>query len=82
MRPHALDPDVEQLLDRRLDLGLGRDRVHLESVGVVARALVRPLLGDERAEDDLVRPQVEPRLAVDARLAARELPHVLLRVWS
>src|SRR6187551_1325622 len=80
-RPHPLDANVEQFLNRHLDLVLGGDRIDLEGVGVVTAALVRPLFGDERAEDHLVRPQVEPRLAVNARLTALELPHILLWVW-
>ena len=56
-----LDADVEQLLDRGLDLRLGGRDVHLEAVGVVPRALVRALFGDERAQDDLVRLELRAR---------------------
>src|SRR5688572_21443193 len=82
LRADGFHLHVEQFLDRRLDLGLGGERVDLERVRVVPRTLVRALLGDERPQNHLVRLQLEPRLAVNARLAEGQLPHVLLRVWS
>src|SRR5215469_6252453 len=63
LRPHLGDLHAEQLLDRRLDLVLGRPLVDLEREGVAVRGLVRALLGDERPHDDLVRLQLRPARA-------------------
>src|SRR6266852_3946727 len=52
-RVDALDLDVEQLLDRFLDLRLGRGARDLEH-DLVALGRVRRLLGDDRREDDVV----------------------------
>src|SRR5262249_43149558 len=60
LRPHLLDADGEQFLDRRLDLVLGRPGVDLERVGVAVRRLVRALLGDDGPQDDLVGLQLRP----------------------
>src|SRR5215472_6643793 len=52
-RVDALDLDVEQLLDRFLDLRLGRGHGDLEHHLVVLGRIGR-LLGDERRDDDVV----------------------------
>src|SRR5262249_15336865 len=54
LRADLLDPHVEQLLDRLLDLLLGRPKVDLERVGVVAGELVRTFLGHQGLQDHLV----------------------------
>src|ERR1700719_1794304 len=82
LRSHTFNADVKQVFHRRLDLVLGGDWVYLEGVGVVAGALVRTLLGHERAENNLIRPQVETRFAMHARLSASQFANVGLRVWS
>jgi hypothetical protein len=79
---HTFNADVEQFFDRRPDLVLGGDRVYLESISIVSSALVRSLLGNERPQNHLVRPEVEARIAMNAWLAASQLPHVGFRVWS
>jgi hypothetical protein len=79
---YSFDTDVEQFFDCRLDLVLGGNRAHLERIGVVPSALVRPFLGHEWAEDDLVRAQIDAGRAMDAWLPSSQLPHVGLRVWS
>src|SRR5262249_30141811 len=48
------DPDVPDLLDGLLDLGLVGSLVHQERVAVALQAGVR-LLGDHRAHDDVAR---------------------------
>src|SRR6201994_1787474 len=52
-RVDALDLDVEQLLDRFLDLRLGRLRGHLEKDLVVLRGDRRPF-GHDRRQDHVV----------------------------
>src|SRR5262249_44481148 len=69
LRPHLLDAHAEEFLDRVLDLILGRNQGDLECVGVVARALVRALLGDERTQQHLVRAQLDVGPARAALLA-------------
>src|SRR5690606_28075838 len=49
-----LDGDVEQLLDRDLDVGLGRVRRHFEDVLVGDFLQARGLLGDARRADHVV----------------------------
>ena len=71
LRPHGFDAHGEQLLDRVLDLRLGRREVDLEAVGVVPRALVRALFGDQRPQDDLVRLQLKSGLPSRSGLALR-----------
>src|SRR4029453_691401 len=51
---HALDVDVEQLLDGLPDLRLVRIRVDAERVAVVGLDLLVALLGDHRSEEDFV----------------------------
>src|SRR6266700_8228773 len=51
---HALDVDVEELLDRLADLRLVRILVHAERVLAVADQAVA-FFGDDRGEEDLVR---------------------------
>src|SRR6478735_11392468 len=57
-RVDALDLDVEELLDRRLDLRLGRGAGNLEDDLVVLREH-RRLLGDDRRHDHIVVARVE-----------------------
>src|SRR5207247_562311 len=59
--PDLLDADAKQILDRVLDLLLAGPGVDLERVGaVLARRLVRALLGDDGPHDDLVRLEFRP----------------------
>src|ERR671937_249525 len=51
---HALDVDVEQLLDRLADLRLVGVRMHAERVAVVRLDLLVALLGDHGREENLV----------------------------
>src|ERR1043165_3333433 len=51
---HRQHPDVEDLLNRDLDLGLVRVRVDQERVPVLVENAVA-LLGDHRREDDVAR---------------------------
>src|SRR5918998_2932841 len=51
---HRQDPDVEDLLDRDLDLGLVRVRVDEERVPVLIENAVA-LLGDHGRDDDVAR---------------------------
>src|SRR4051812_47589454 len=55
LRANLVDMDVEQLLDRRLDLQLARPRIDAERVGVAVLRLVRTLLGDDRRQNHLMR---------------------------
>src|SRR5262249_1723015 len=52
LRPYLLDLHVKELLDRDLDLQLGRPLVDLERVRVAVRRLVRSLFSDEGTNDD------------------------------
>ncbi|MGY4504136.1 hypothetical protein ACVWYH_008093 [Bradyrhizobium sp. GM24.11] len=52
-RVDALDLDVKQLLDRFLDLRLGRFRGHLEQ-DLVVLGRQRRLFGDDRGDDHVV----------------------------
>ena len=54
----ADDLDVEQMLDGRLDVGLGGPMVHLEGV-LVDLDGAGGLLGDQRAADDIRQPACE-----------------------
>src|SRR5947209_20610549 len=56
--------------------------MHLEAVGVVPRALVRPLLRHQRAEDDLVRLQLQVRLPLAGNLRLAVVLPVPLRAGS
>src|SRR5436305_3316311 len=67
---HALDVDVEQLLDRLADLCLVRVRVDAERVTVVALDLLVALLRDDRREQDLVGMQTHEALLSTASSAA------------
>ena len=57
LRPHLFDTDIEQFLNRGLDLILGRPEIYLESVGIVVFVgrLVGALFGNQRLDNDLVR---------------------------
>src|SRR5438874_4070056 len=59
---HALDVDVEQLLDGLPDLRLVRIRVNPERVAVVSLYLLVALLGNHRREQDLVGMQAHEAL--------------------
>jgi hypothetical protein len=52
--PDIFDLDVEEGLDRVLDFRLGRERIDLEGIGVPSLREIGRLLGDERADDDLI----------------------------
>src|SRR4029079_2967956 len=63
---HALDLDVEELLDGLADLRLVRLRVHAERVLVVLDQAVA-LLGDHRGDEDLAR--IEAHWAISLTLS-------------
>src|SRR5438093_8861229 len=54
---HALDVDVEQLLDGLPDLRLVRIRVDAERIAVVVLDLLVALLGNHRRQEHLIRMQ-------------------------
>src|SRR3970040_378285 len=78
---HALDLDVEELLDRLPDLGLVRVLVHLERVLAVGDERVA-LLRDDRGQQDLIgvkthpRPAAAPRWWTESRTATRRAERV------
>src|SRR5487761_683430 len=83
-RVHALDLDVEQLLDRLLDLRLGRGHGNLEH-DLVELGRVGRLLGDERRDDDVVMARVgggHLNLASNASTAARVSTSFCRRMMS
>src|SRR5215217_9286971 len=69
---HAVDPHVEDLLDRLADLRLVRPLVHAERV-LVGREQGVALLGDHRPDDHLARVHFATAFSVSRARAASEM---------
>ena len=73
--PYLLDFHFKQFFHRRTDLGLVSKHVHFKGVLVVVCTLLHPLLGYERAHDDLVRFQLKRCLRSWCSAASLNVTH-------